>query len=312
MTALEDRLRDATAATAGLVTTSSAPRRVLASPASLARRRWYHRSEPPAGRARVLVPVLVGVAVLLLLGGSATLLSAVLRTSPDPWAAAVAEAGFPARYFVTNIADGQYREVAVRDALTGAVTATVEPRPGEFFTGVEATGDPRVFHAFAYDRAAPRGFAYRLTIDAAGHEVSLVRDSTIKPIFGWGTDGPLPPGLPPTIAPVPADTMITPLLGADGTRVYAIAAQQRPDGAPVTRVVELDASSGRELRVLFEEPKQNRGNEIWTFTEMALDPSGRHLMVIDGAGAAYRLDTATGKATRLPFLRGTNPNSIAW
>ncbi|WP_157910600.1 hypothetical protein [Pseudofrankia sp. BMG5.36] len=45
---------------------------------------------------------------------------------------------------------------------------------------------------------------------------------------------------------------------------------------------------------------------------MALDPAGKLLMVVDGAGAAYRIDIATAKATRLPFLRGTNPNSIAW
>ncbi|OHV45486.1 hypothetical protein [Pseudofrankia sp. BMG5.36] len=157
----------------------------------------------------------------------------------------------------------------MRDALTGAVTATVQPRSDEFFTTVEATSDPRVFHAFAYDRATPRGFAYRLTIDGAGHEVSLVRDSTIKPIFGWGTDGPLPPQLPPNTAPptlLQLDTMITPLLGVGGTRVYVIAAQQRPDGAPVTRVVELDAFTGRQLRALFEEPKQDRGNALWTFT----------------------------------------------
>ncbi|ONH22386.1 hypothetical protein [Pseudofrankia asymbiotica] len=323
MTTLEDRLRDATAATADLMTTDRAPGRAPVSPASLARQRWYHRGEPRhrggprvgGGRARRLTPALVGLVVLLLVGGSAVVLPQALRKPPDRWAAAVAEAGFPARYFLTNISDGQYQEVAVRDALTGAVTATVQPRSGEFFTAVEATGDPRVFHAFAYDRATPRGFAYRLTIDGAGHAVSLVRDSTIKPIFGWGTDGPLPPQLPPNTAPptlLQRDTMITPLLGVGGTRVYVIAAQQRPGGAPVTRVVELDAATGRQLRVLFEEPKQVRGNTLWTFTQMALDPAGKLLMVVDGGGAAYRIDIATAKATRLPFLRGTNPNSIAW
>ncbi|MDT3440992.1 MULTISPECIES: hypothetical protein [unclassified Pseudofrankia] len=89
MTALEDRLRDATAATAGLVTTDLvttdlAPGRVPASPTSLARQRWYHRGEPRTGRARRLVPVLVGVVVLLLVGGSAVVLPRRSESRPTP------------------------------------------------------------------------------------------------------------------------------------------------------------------------------------------------------------------------------------
>jgi len=45
---------------------------------------------------------------------------------------------------------------------------------------------------------------------------------------------------------------------------------------------------------------------------MALDPSGRLLTVVDGAGGAHRVDIATRQAARIPRLRGTMPNSIAW
>ena len=45
---------------------------------------------------------------------------------------------------------------------------------------------------------------------------------------------------------------------------------------------------------------------------MALAPSSGLLMLVDGAGGAYRVDLATTHATRIPFQRGTIPNSIAW
>ncbi|MCK9897190.1 hypothetical protein [Frankia sp. AgB32] len=104
----------------------------------------------------------------------------------------------------------------------------------------------------------------------------------------------------------------SPVLSAEGQRIYAIDAQQRDDGTPVTRVVELDAATGKQQRILFEQPYVNRGNTIWAFVEMALDPSSRLLMVVDGAGGAYRIDIATAHATRIPFPRGAAPNSIAW
>ncbi|OHV40569.1 MULTISPECIES: hypothetical protein [Pseudofrankia] len=102
------------------------------------------------------------------------------------------------------------------------------------------------------------------------------------------------------------------ILSGDGETIYAIDAQQRADGTPVTRVIELDAATGKQLRILFERPYVNHGNTVWTFFEMALDPSSRLLMVVDGAGGAYRVDIATTHATRIPFPRGTMPNSIAW
>lgn len=105
---------------------------------------------------------------------------------------------------------------------------------------------------------------------------------------------------------------VSPMLSADGERVYAIAAQQAEDETRVTRVVELDAHTGEQLRILFEQPYADHGNAQWSFTQMARDPSGSQLLVVDGNGSCYRIDIATAAATRFPFPRGVNPNSIAW
>ena len=104
----------------------------------------------------------------------------------------------------------------------------------------------------------------------------------------------------------------TPVISPDGTRIHVIAAQQTDDGRRVTRVVEFDARTGEQLRVLFEQPYVDRGNVPWAFTQMTRDPSGRLLLVVDGAGSAYRIDIATAQATRLPSFNDEEPNSIAW
>src|SRR5262249_55519052 len=104
-----------------------------------------------------------------------------------------------------------------------------------------------------------------------------------------------------------------PVLSADGRDVYVIASQNRGDGRKVTRVVELDARTGRQLRVLFERPFTGSGGNVqWEFTELARDPTGRPLLVVDGTGTCYRIDVRTAQTAQFPFPRGADPNSIAW
>ncbi|MCK9897191.1 hypothetical protein [Frankia sp. AgB32] len=143
MTGMEDRLRDATAATAALVNTETVaamrhgdtPGAV--SPTGRASRsrhqRDVRRGGAASGPAGWLVPALVAVVVLLVVGG-VVLLPRVVR----PPAASTAPAVSPARFFVTNMTGGGYLEIAVRDALTGTVTATVSPP-----AGTQSTPSPR-------------------------------------------------------------------------------------------------------------------------------------------------------------------------
>ncbi|ONH22402.1 hypothetical protein BL253_35825 [Pseudofrankia asymbiotica] len=348
------------------------------------------------GPAGWLVPALVAVVVLLVVGG-VVLVPRVTRQPATTTAPAVSSA----RYFVTNMGGGGtgYREIAVRDALTGTVTDSVSPPGGIEFDAVAGTADPRVFYVLASGSGGGVEVE-RLAISSAGRVGSLNVVRTISQPWGGGWFAASPDGnrlafptpfaapngtMPPAgIAVVDVRTghvtsyladrpgsardfswsadgrhlafqfndegdgkladrsglwlldtdgsggdllanarqvvgwkmggngYASPVLSADGRKIYAIDAQQRSGGTRVTRVIELDAATGRQLRILFEQPYVNRGNTIWAFDTMALDPTSRLLMVVDGAGGAHRIDIATARATRIPFPRGTTPNSIAW
>jgi hypothetical protein len=105
---------------------------------------------------------------------------------------------------------------------------------------------------------------------------------------------------------------VSPVLSADARHVYVIAAQQNAGGDRVTRVVELEVATGRQTRVLFEQPFVDRGNTQWAFTLLARDPGGRTLLALDANGHGRRIDVATGRTSTFPFLRGANPNAVAW
>ncbi|GAA2610834.1 hypothetical protein SMC26_24825 [Actinomadura fulvescens] len=101
----------------------------------------------------------------------------------------------------------------------------------------------------------------------------------------------------------------SPVLGADGRRLYVIAAQGRPSW---TRVIEVDVATGRQLRVLFEEKYGgDPANAVWMFTQLDRDATGRNLMAVSDR-YAHRIDLSTGQARRVPFVGGVEPYSFAW
>lgn len=112
----------------------------------------------------------------------------------------------------------------------------------------------------------------------------------------------------------PFGMLTTPLLSADGSKIYVIAAQtERPTGGPSwTRLIEIDAATGRQLRVLYQE-KYSRvgadGNVTWQFTALTRDTGSEHLL-ISSTGYAYRIDIKTTHTVRTPI--GPMTNDLAW
>lgn len=106
--------------------------------------------------------------------------------------------------------------------------------------------------------------------------------------------------------------LTTPVLGADGSKVYVIAAQPAEDGGPSwTRLIEVDAASGRQLRVLFEQRHGDSStNTVWNFTVLVRDASGRRLLLVSN-GWGHRIDIGTARAERFPVPEG-EPHSLAW
>lgn len=163
MTAIEDKLRDALTATAGLVTSASLqPEQLLTGTAEPDIERRPAR--PARGRGahqRRLVPVLAVVVVLVLAGGTFSLSQLLTGDGPRPASGGDAvksqsagSAPSPARYFVTTLmggsnVDAAYQELTIRDAETGAVTAVVPAAKGTGWSRVEATADPQVFFALS-------------------------------------------------------------------------------------------------------------------------------------------------------------------
>ncbi|MFG2000813.1 hypothetical protein ACGFNU_16875 [Spirillospora sp. NPDC048911] len=102
---------------------------------------------------------------------------------------------------------------------------------------------------------------------------------------------------------------VSPVLGADGTKLYVIVAQGKPSW---TRVIEVDAATGRQLRVLREQKYvDNDWNSTWMFTQLDRDATGRYLMAVS-RGYAHRVDLSTGRTSRIPFSGGVEPYSFAW
>jgi hypothetical protein len=105
-------------------------------------------------------------------------------------------------------------------------------------------------------------------------------------------------------------TYIAPVLSADGRHVYLAAATTK--GKRSTRVLELDARTGRQLRVMYEQPYTGKGGGgNWDFVHLARDPSGTMLLVVDPGGRAHRIDIASRRVTSMPFPGGV-PNAFTW
>jgi Tol biopolymer transport system component len=112
----------------------------------------------------------------------------------------------------------------------------------------------------------------------------------------------------------PLGTLTTPVLSADGSKIYAIATQtELPTGGPNwTRLIEIDAATGRQLRVLYQQKYTGVGadnNAIWQFTRLARDTGSERLLIIS-TGYAYRIDIKTTHTARTPI--GPTANDLAW
>ncbi|CAI7974862.1 conserved hypothetical protein [Frankia sp. Hr75.2] len=102
-------------------------------------------------------------------------------------------------------------------------------------------------------------------------------------------------------------------LNANSTRVYAVVTRRGQNPYLTKRVIELDAATGRQLRVLLELSHDYSLTTGWNASSLALDPSGQLLMVSDAGADYYRVDLGSGQTSRLPTAvnRG-NPNGLAW
>jgi hypothetical protein len=151
-----------------------------------------------------------------------------------------------------------------------------------------------------------RRLAFQLLGTADGADGAWVLDlssdgqrATPRHVFSWDTPD-LDPG-----------QYTTPVLSADGRYIYLIANVAR-QGRGITRILELDATTGRRQGVLYEQPYSGRpGTKRWDFDALALDPTGTSLLVVDGHGVAHRVNIATRHMTAFPFSWGL-PNSLAW
>ncbi|KAB2340534.1 TolB-like translocation protein [Actinomadura rudentiformis] len=98
-----------------------------------------------------------------------------------------------------------------------------------------------------------------------------------------------------------------PVLSADGTRVYVSAAQGSPSW---TRLLELDAATGKQRRVLFQQQYKGGTQMVWMFSRVSPSLSGTALILWSGS-SGHRVDLATGKVHRFPFP-GRQPQILTW
>jgi hypothetical protein len=137
------------------------------------------------------------------------------------------------------------------------------------------------------------GYNVRILDTRAGHD--LIRDS--RPVLTGGRSY--------------VSTYVAPVLGADGRHVYVLAAVTTK-GHRSIRVLELDAGTGRQLRVMYEQPYTGKGgNRNWEFLHLARDPTGTMLLVVDPSGRAHRIDIASRHVETMPFPGGV-PNAFTW
>jgi len=104
-------------------------------------------------------------------------------------------------------------------------------------------------------------------------------------------------------------------LSADGRRLYCIVGALDGSHSVLTkRVVEIEAATGRQLRVLQELHHRFSMVTGWSSDgPLTLDPSGRWLLASDAGTDYYRIDVSSGAVSRLPTTvnRG-HPNGLAW
>lgn|GEM_PF-6005738 len=104
-------------------------------------------------------------------------------------------------------------------------------------------------------------------------------------------------------------------LSADGRRLYCILGALDGSHSVLTkRVVEIEAATGRQPRVLRELHHRFSMVTGWSSDgPLTLDPSGRWLLASDAGTDYYRIDLSSGAVSRLPTTvnRG-HPNELAW
>jgi len=104
-----------------------------------------------------------------------------------------------------------------------------------------------------------------------------------------------------------------PVLSPDGRRIYAIS-PTTVGQKQVTQLVELDAQTGRQLRVLFEMPFTLPANHPVhrMFSWVARNPAGDSLAIFDENGGCHLVSVATGKQTTLPSTPGSSITGLGW
>jgi hypothetical protein len=174
---------------------------------------------------------------------------------------AVARPG-PGHYLVAN-AMGR---LTVRDALTGKVTATVQPPDGGDWGDVSAVTDPHVYLVVHQLPRLGQATLYRLTIDDDGRVRALTPAQDLPPDVG-----------------APGSLAVSP----DGTRIALLRG-----GAQANLPVEIDVMTGSG-----ERPAVFRASKISSAFGLSWGTDGRHLAFVFRAEHAYSvrvLDTQAG------------------
>lgn len=184
----------------------------------------------------------------------------------------------PATIEVLTVSSG--RRTVYRTSTTGFVSELSWSADGRYL-------------AFQLLTQLGTGYNVRILDTRAGHD--LIRDS--RPVLTGGRSY--------------VSTYVAPVLSADGRHVYLLAAATTK-GHRSIRVLELDARTGRQLRVMYEQPHTGKGgNPIWEFLHLARDPTGTMLLVVDPSGRAHRIDIASRHVETMPFPGGV-PNAFTW
>lgn len=107
-------------------------------------------------------------------------------------------------------------------------------------------------------------------------------------------------------------TYTNPVLSADGRHVYVIAAADGANSGGSNKIIELDTRTGRQRRVLYEQPHPGDGATApSTLALIARDPTGNSLLSVDDHVRLHRITIADGHATTIPFTQD-NPQALAW
>ncbi|MFI0445801.1 hypothetical protein [Actinomadura sp. 6N118] len=224
-----------------------------------------------------LIPAAVAVGVLLVM--AIGVVSASFVSSPER---AAAPPSTPGRFFVAGAAYGQGADgngVTVRDAATGAITATVPPPKGVVeWIAITATNDETLFYLAGAKPGPDGGRLYRLSLTSAG------RLRGLDPVKGGKNDG-----LIRYIAASP-----------DGRRIAY------PVDAPLKSRAPIDPKTP----VLPVDPRKNAPGHKWG-SPLPLKRSGR-TWGLQGPVEIVVVDVVTGRREVFKSKETGLPESLSW